>query len=62
MPTVTGNSTQKQTGKGRGREPASRTDQSTLHGETRVAGHPCLGPGEPTGADLAGRKGQVVVQ
>lgn len=60
--TVTRCSTQKQRGKGRGREPASRTDQSTQHGGTWVAGHLCLGPGEPTGADLAGRKGQVVVQ
>ena len=39
-PTVTSCSTQKQTGKRRGREPASRTDQSTARGD--MGGRPSL--------------------
>lgn len=40
-------------------QPAGQT--RARHGETWEAGHPCRSPGGPTGADLAGGKGQVVV-
>lgn len=60
--TVSGSSIQKQTGREGGREPDSK--YRLEHGPAchSLAPRVALGPSEPTSADLAGGKGQLVLQ